>query len=505
MVAESNVAGRNVFISHASEDKESVAIPFSEELEKYGITYWLDMKELYPGDQLSEKIFKEGIGKSDYVVVFISKRFLAKGWANAELRNALAKQIRTNTKIVIPFLVDIKFNDLLEIYPEFENIYCADLKNGISNAAYQLSEIVNSKVIPNTALFRRYELLSIQNWYNDELIEKVNKMSYDNIFYSYSPNMAEFIYAYVFAYFHDQHQKQFILDRLKINHADPVESFFQISLIINSNWRDKNSIIKKILNQYPKPQAQDFLSTVLPEKEVSFFQKIKAGVFTFGAEENDNFRKDWIANPVNVFLDEYSISSTPITNQIYELFSPDHCAKRLILNEDLSQHPVVNINWYEATMFTIWLSQLMETASLPTEFEWEKAASWSEQNVKKIFPWGNRWEKNYCNSWYDGDKKGTSRVGAFENGKSSYGLYDMSGNVWEWCSDWFSDDWSKYFSDNITSNPSGPMIGNRKVDRGGGWYYDVGMATVYMRAGDSLRDRFSHCGFRIVKRRNKNG
>lgn len=109
------MAKKDVFISHASEDKESIAIPFSHELEKYGITYWLDLKELSPGDQLSEKIFKDGISKSAFVVVFISRRFLAKGWATAELRNAMARQLRTNTKVVIPFLVDIKFSDLLEV------------------------------------------------------------------------------------------------------------------------------------------------------------------------------------------------------------------------------------------------------------------------------------------------------------------------------------------------------------------------------------------------------
>jgi len=496
---------RNVFISHASEDKGTVAIPFAKELEKYGITYWLDMNELMPGDQLSEKIFKEGIAKSDYVVVFISKNFLAKGWANAELRNALAKQLRTNTKIVIPFLVDIRFSDLLEIYPEFENIFCGDLKNGIDDAAFQLSKIVNSEVISNAALFRRYEFLSILNWYKDNLIEKISIMSYDNIFAIYSSELAEFIYAYIFANFTEQQQKKFLLDRLSMEQTDPVESFFQISLATNSNWSDKNSIIKRILRQYPSPQPQDFLSIMLPAKEESFFKKINAGAFTFGAEDSDNYRKDWIAKPVNIYLNEYSISTTPITNQIYESFSPEHCAKRLILKEDTAQHPVVNVNWYEAIMFTIWLSQLMDTVSLPTEFEWEKAASWSCENKKKIFPWGDHWEKNCCNSWYDGNKNGTTRVGSFESGKSAYGLYDMSGNVWEWCSDWFSDDWTKYFSENITSNPSGPLIGNRKVDRGGGWYKDVGMPTVYMRAGDSLMDRFTHCGFRIVKRRNRNG
>lgn len=304
---------RDVFISHASEDKASIAIPFAKELEKYGITYWLDLKELVPGDQLSVKVFKEGIAKSNYVVVFISKSFLVKGWTNAELRNALTRQMRTNTKIVIPFLVDVRFSDLLEYYPEFENIFCGDLKNGVGEAAYQLSKIVNNRVISDTVFFRRHELLSILNWYKDSFIEKLQKMTYDNIFASYSPELSEALYAYIFTNYSEQKQRQFVLDRLNMNQTFPAESFFQISLAENSNWVDKNRIINKILKQYPMPQQKDFLSVVLPRKEVSFFQKIGAGVFTFGAEENDSYRKEWIAKTVNVYLDEYYISTTPIT------------------------------------------------------------------------------------------------------------------------------------------------------------------------------------------------
>ena len=269
---------RDVFISHASEDKASIAIPFAKELEKYGITYWLDLKELVPGDQLSVKVFKEGIAKSNYVVVFISKSFLVKGWTNAELRNALTRQMRTNTKIVIPFLVDVRFSDLLEYYPEFENIFCGDLKNGVGEAAYQLSKIVNNRVISDTVFFRRHELLSILNWYKDSFIEKLQKMTYDNIFASYSPELSEALYAYIFTNYSEQKQRQFVLDRLNMNQTFPAESFFQISLAENSNWVDKNRIINKILKQYPMPQQKDFLSVVLPRKEVSFFQKIGAGV-----------------------------------------------------------------------------------------------------------------------------------------------------------------------------------------------------------------------------------
>ena len=494
---------KNIFISHASEDKETIVSPFAKELEKYGITYWLDMKEIVPGDHLLGKIFKEGISNSDYVVVFISKNFLAKGWTNAELQNALSKQFRTNKNIVIPFLVDITFAELLSKYPEFENIFCGDIRNGISTAAFQLSKIVNGKILTNESYLKRHELLSIINWYKEEFIDRLYKMSYDDIFEVYTPKLVEVIYAFIFSYYTEKQQKQFVLDRLNTHILDPTESFFQISLALNSNWLEKNSIVNRILKQYPFPQKEDFLTTVLPSKEVSFFQKISAGIFTFGANEKDNYKKDWIAKSVDIYLDDYNISTTPITNQIYELFFPEHCTKRISTYTDLSQHPVVNVNWYEANMFTVWLSQTINMVSLPTEFEWEKAASWSPQNVKRIFPWGNKWKKNCCNSWYDGKKEGTTRVGFYETGKSAYDLYDMSGNVWEWCSDWFSDDWTKFFSNKIASNPTGPLIGNRKVNRGGGWYKDVGMPTVYMRAGDSLMDRFMHCGFRIVKKEKK--
>ena len=269
------------------------------------------MKEIVPGDQLSTKIFKEGISKSDYIVFFISRNFLAKGWTNAELRNALAKQFRTNTNFVIPFLVDINFSDLLDIYPEFENIFCGDIRNGISNAAFQLSKIVNGKVLSNSAYLKRHELLSILNWYKEEFIGKLYKMSYDNIFAFYSSQFTESIYAFIFSNYTEQQQKQFILDRLNTQIVDPVESFFQISLILNSNWIDKNSIVNRILKQYPPPQQRDFLTSILPKKEVPFFQKVDAGIFTFGANENDNYRKDWIAKSIDIYLDEYDIATTP--------------------------------------------------------------------------------------------------------------------------------------------------------------------------------------------------
>lgn len=498
---------KEVFISHASEDKPNVVIPFVKELDKYGISYWLDSKEILPGDSMTDKIFKDGIGKTTYFVVFLSRNFLSKGWTNAELKNALAKQTRTNSKIVIPFLVDLSFSELIDKFPEFENIFCGNLDRGIEDAAYTLSKIINHVPVLsryNESLFKRHELSMILNWYDSGTIENIGCLSKDELVSTCSHSNLELFYSYVFSVYNDSDQIQFVKDRLNCNvECDPTESFLQLSLIENSSFKDKNYIENVILSRYPSPNLNDFESVRLPNKEDTFFKKIPAGKFIFGADKDSEFTKPWISKPTEIYLSEYFLSTTPITNAQYKLFMPNNSIRLPDeRNNDLLNHPVVNVSWYDAIMFTIWLSQAIPSVTLPTEFQWEKGASWSEKVGKMIFPWGNHWHNNLCNSWYDGAKKGTTPVGSFEDGKSPYGLYDMSGNVWEWCSDWFSDDWYKYFSsteEKCVVDPTGPFIGRRKVDRGGGWYYDVGMPTVYMRAGDELSDTFRHCGFRVAK------
>jgi len=146
-----------------------------------------------------------------------------------------------------------------------------------------------------------------------------------------------------------------------------------------------------------------------------------------------------IEQPVHtLYLPQYAIGRYLITNYEYRAFVLDTGAKSPrhwegnSYPDNLGDNPVVYISWHDAVAYCHWLSQKTgKPYRLPTEAEWEKAAKGTDE---RIWPWGNEWDTSKCNS-ADSRLNHTTPVGHFSpNGDSPYGIADMAGNVWEWCS-----------------------------------------------------------------------
>ena len=216
------------------------------------------------------------------------------------------------------------------------------------------------------------------------------------------------------------------------------------------------------------------------------FKRIPAGRSLIG-EGNDSH---------SVSVNSFEISKYPVTNLAYQKFvkqsnhtPPSHWNSEF--PQTLRDHPVVEVNWYDALAYCEWLSNSTGIHHrIPTEIEWERVARGVENTV---YPWGNSFNPKNCNCWELG-VGWTTPVNCFLRSASSFGVLDMVGNIWEWCSTLFTgypyqaDDGREDLEDD-----------GWRVLRGGSWMdHEWGVRAARRLSGNPIT--FSHnTGFRVVR------
>jgi len=155
-----------------------------------------------------------------------------------------------------------------------------------------------------------------------------------------------------------------------------------------------------------------------------------------------------------------------------------------------SNCPVEMVSWEEAQNFCRELSRITgKRYSLPTEAQWEYAARGGEHNGGTKYSGGDSVDTV---AWFVDNSDGSTHA-VKQKAPNELGLYDMSGNVYEWCLDWFGD-----YSSSAQINPTGPSSGNGRVLRGGGWYFYTRSCRVSNRGSSAPSSRDFFVGFRVV-------
>ena len=230
----------------------------------------------------------------------------------------------------------------------------------------------------------------------------------------------------------------------------------------------------------------------LVSQDLPTFIAVEGGTFTMGDEwglgEDDD-------STHIVTLTTFKISSTEISVSQYRAYCkatgksmPD--APSWGWQEN---NPMVNVSWQNAIDYSQWLSKkLQKKIRLPYEAEWEYAARGGSKSQGNKYSGAQKIANTGC--WYNANSDGKTQNVATKK-PNELGLFDMSGNVWEWCMDNYGKD---YYENSASTNPQGPSSGDNKVMRGGSWNYHGNGCRVAYRFKCKASCSYDDIGFRVV-------
>jgi len=276
-------------------------------------------------------------------------------------------------------------------------------------------------------------------------------------------------------------------------------------------WEEQNKHTPTVEVKAPPAESESTQPTPEPtEIPLPDLVFVKGGTFQMGEKG--------VAEPVHkVTLSDFEIGRTAVTNAQYCAFlnekgnqteggvewinlqgnfSEEKCriqsadGSRFTVETGYENHPVIYISWFGAEAYCRWLSEKSDkNYRLPTEAEWEYAASGGSQSNKYEYAGSDEPDEV---AWYSSNSSAKAHPVA-EKKANELGVHDMSGNVWEWCQDWYGD-----YSPDSQTNPTGPTLDSYRVYRGGSWFGDAQRCRVSYRDYYTPNARASRLGFRVA-------
>ena len=435
----------DVFISYSRKDINEVsALIETIRAEIPGLSIWFDLTGIESGDEFEEKIIS-AIDNSSYVLFALSDNALQSQWTKDEIMYA-----KNTDKKIVPIL--LKGASLKGWFLfKFGRVDCIDFSNPLQK----------EKLLKNlsdwTGKSRSHGTASTPKISDDSVTKKSAK---SEEFPVKTPSRSV-----------SQRTPQ----------PEPLCPCGSGKLFKDCHGKSLSSVSKVAADN--KPQTQDSGDFVLKVKGVEYpMVFVEGGTFKMGSDDSDAYDDE---KPVhNVTLSSYCIGKYEVTQELWEAVMGTNPSYHLG-----ARRPVERVSWNDCQEFIRKLNSLTGmNFKLPTEAQWEYAARGGRQGL------GYNYSRNYTVNdvaWYvDNSGRQTHDVG--KKSPNHLGLYDMLGNVWEWCRDWKGS-----YSHIPDTDPTGPSRGTNYVVRGGSYSNAVSYCRVSLRFSSYPSSQDWTIGFRL--------
>lgn len=487
----------DVFISYSRKDyvdeatkqviPGNVVSQIKEMFDTNGISYWFDEDGIYSGDAFAPLIAKNI--KSAKIFLFISsKNSNASEWTSNEIATAHAYK-----KKIIPFRYDDSvYNDSVIIY-----IARLDYIEYQSNPSKALSRLLSSiqTYLKSEKDREEKEKEAEERRLNEEKSkqEKANKLQQIR-------EQIENLETRKYQIEQEISEQEKALSGLRNEKRIVEDKIFDLRCERDIIYGGKQHISSISLPKRPNVEIQEEstskrlpLITTFEVNGVSFDMiKVEGGTFTMGGTSEQGDDAHGNERPAHqVTLSDYIIGETEVTQELWQAVMKSNPS--IFKGDNL---PVENISWNDCQEFIKKLNQLTYgrrpegmVFRLPTEAEWEYAARGGQKSKHCRYAGSDNIDDVACYTKTTKDS-GTHVVGT--KLPNELGIYDMSGNVYEWCHDWYSN-----YGSGSQTNPTGPSTGSRRVLRGGSWCYYASRCRVSYRNSNTPGGRGGIIGVRV--------